>query len=199
MVTSSAGLGPDSGQRWQGPVAFVRVNYRPVLSSERATHTKISKFLNTISVERKKNWSRVPDGGLIPGQTGRLTVGSKISYFRVSTATGAVSYPTHSSLSSFLCARWLADRDGINLPARSSLLLTTLRLYCSEGRYRSFSSTEDCAVSPALRNTRKYEQLTQRNTDQGTRFHVPCCVTPYSLQVFLVSSQDYVDLNVLTA
>jgi hypothetical protein len=28
---------------------------------------------------RKKNWSLVPDGGLIPGQTSRLTVGHKIT------------------------------------------------------------------------------------------------------------------------
>jgi hypothetical protein len=28
---------------------------------------------------RKKNWSQVPDGRLTPGQTGRLTVGRKLT------------------------------------------------------------------------------------------------------------------------
>jgi hypothetical protein len=31
-------------------------------------------------MERRKNWSRVQDGGLIPGETGRLTVGCKITW-----------------------------------------------------------------------------------------------------------------------
>jgi hypothetical protein len=29
--------------------------------------------------KRKKNWSRVPDGRLTPKQTGRLTVGRKLT------------------------------------------------------------------------------------------------------------------------
>jgi hypothetical protein len=29
---------------------------------------------------RKKNWSQVPDGRLTPGQTGRLTVGRKLTH-----------------------------------------------------------------------------------------------------------------------
>jgi hypothetical protein len=29
--------------------------------------------------EKKKNWSRVPDGCLTPGQTGRLTVGRNMT------------------------------------------------------------------------------------------------------------------------
>jgi hypothetical protein len=32
-----------------------------------------------IPLVRKKNWSLVPDGGLIPGQTGRLTVGHNMT------------------------------------------------------------------------------------------------------------------------
>jgi hypothetical protein len=35
--------------------------------------------LNIISVERKKNWARLADGGLIQGQTGQLTVDRKIT------------------------------------------------------------------------------------------------------------------------
>jgi hypothetical protein len=34
---------------------------------------------------RKKNWSRVPDGSLTPGQTGRLTVGHKLTSTSTST------------------------------------------------------------------------------------------------------------------
>jgi hypothetical protein len=65
-------------QRWQGLIALVRVNYRPVFSSERASHTKKCKCLKIIPWKRKKNCPRVPNGGLIPGHTGRLTVGRKI-------------------------------------------------------------------------------------------------------------------------
>jgi hypothetical protein len=54
-------------------------NYRAVLSSERASHNKNSTFLKNIPWKRKKNWWWVPDGGLIPGQTGRLTVGRKVT------------------------------------------------------------------------------------------------------------------------
>jgi hypothetical protein len=35
-------------------------------------------FLKEIS-RRKKNWSQVPDGSVTPGQTGRLTVGRKLT------------------------------------------------------------------------------------------------------------------------
>jgi hypothetical protein len=55
-------------QSWQGPTALAWVNYRPILSSERALHTKSNHIcLRIISVERKKNCSQVPDGGLRPG------------------------------------------------------------------------------------------------------------------------------------
>jgi hypothetical protein len=64
----------------EGKVALAQVSYRPVLSSERALHTiKNRKYLKIMSMEGKKNFSWVPDGGLIPGQTGRLTVGRKIT------------------------------------------------------------------------------------------------------------------------
>jgi hypothetical protein len=43
-------------KRWQGPVALVRVNYRPVLFSERAPYIKNYKYLKITSVEGKKNW-----------------------------------------------------------------------------------------------------------------------------------------------
>jgi hypothetical protein len=55
------------------------VNYRPVLSSERALqNNKHADVLKEIS-RRKKNWSMVPDGRLKPRQTGRLTVGRKLT------------------------------------------------------------------------------------------------------------------------
>jgi hypothetical protein len=57
--------------------AIVQVNYRPILSSERALKITNPK-LKEIS-KRKKNWSRVPDWRLTPGQTGRLTVGRKLT------------------------------------------------------------------------------------------------------------------------
>jgi hypothetical protein len=63
-----------AGLRWREPE--VTVNYRPVLSSERALqNNKPADYLKKIS-RRKKNWSRVPDGCLTPRQAGRLTVGN---------------------------------------------------------------------------------------------------------------------------
>jgi hypothetical protein len=56
---------------WQGPKAIVRVNYRPILSSERAPHSKKP----TIVKKKKKIWSWAPDGSPTPKQTGRLFVG----------------------------------------------------------------------------------------------------------------------------
>jgi hypothetical protein len=53
------------------------VNYRPVLSSERALQK--TKPLSTGNFMAKKNWSQVPDGRLTPRQTGRLIVGRKLT------------------------------------------------------------------------------------------------------------------------
>jgi hypothetical protein len=60
MVLSQAGL------RWRGTKATV--NYRPNLSSVRALQNN-----------KPENWSRVPDGCLTPGRTGRLTVGRNLT------------------------------------------------------------------------------------------------------------------------
>jgi hypothetical protein len=43
-----------------------------------ATNLQYRKCLKEIP-RRKKNWSQVPDGRLAPGQTGRLTVGRKLT------------------------------------------------------------------------------------------------------------------------
>jgi hypothetical protein len=57
-------------QRWQGPVTLVRVNYRPVLSSERSLHkkNKNSDCPTVIQV-----WSWAPGGCHTPRPTGRLS------------------------------------------------------------------------------------------------------------------------------
>jgi hypothetical protein len=61
------------------PTSNCTVNYRPVLSSERALQKlQTRNCLKEISW-RKKNWSRVPDGRLTPRLTGRLTVGRKLT------------------------------------------------------------------------------------------------------------------------
>jgi hypothetical protein len=70
MVLSPTGL------RWREPVA--KVNYGPVLWSERALRNNKPTTVKKIS-RRKKNWSRVPDGCLTPRRTGRLTVGRKLT------------------------------------------------------------------------------------------------------------------------
>jgi hypothetical protein len=61
-----------SWMRWRGPAT--RVNYRPVLLQNNKSATVIKKMSR-----RKKNWSRVPDGGLTPRLTGRLTVGRNVT------------------------------------------------------------------------------------------------------------------------
>jgi hypothetical protein len=50
VVVSSAGLGPEND--CSGKEAIVRVNYRSILSSERAPHTKKPAIANT---EEKKS------------------------------------------------------------------------------------------------------------------------------------------------
>jgi hypothetical protein len=40
---------------------------------------KIRKCLTIISVDDKENWSSVPEGGKIPGETFRLSVGRKLT------------------------------------------------------------------------------------------------------------------------
>jgi hypothetical protein len=55
------------------------VNNRPVLSSERAPITADPK-LSKENLKEKEKLVRAPDGGLTPGQTGRLTEGFKITF-----------------------------------------------------------------------------------------------------------------------
>jgi hypothetical protein len=75
MAVSSAGLRPKNDCSGKVQKQFT-VNYRPVLSSERALqNNKPGKKIS----RRKKNWSRVPDGRLTPRKTGRLTVGHKLT------------------------------------------------------------------------------------------------------------------------
>jgi hypothetical protein len=52
---------------------------RPVLSSERKSRKKENKQQMS-SENLHGTWYRVPEGGLIPGETGRLTVGHKITF-----------------------------------------------------------------------------------------------------------------------
>jgi hypothetical protein len=52
---------------------------RPLVG-EGATKLQTRKCLKENS-RRKQNWSQVPDGRLTPGQTGRLTVGRKLTNY----------------------------------------------------------------------------------------------------------------------
>jgi hypothetical protein len=73
----SRGTQTRAGLRWRGPAATV--NYRPVLSSERALqNNKPANCLMKIS-RKNKDWSRVPDRCLTPRWTGRLTVSRNIT------------------------------------------------------------------------------------------------------------------------
>jgi hypothetical protein len=64
-----------------GPIQcfIMRINGTRPLVREGAANLQNRKCLNEIS-RRKKNWSQVPDGRLTPGQTGRLTVGRKLTH-----------------------------------------------------------------------------------------------------------------------
>jgi hypothetical protein len=56
---------------------YSKLQTRPLVR-EGATKLQTRNYLKEIS-RRKKNWSQVPDGRLTPGQTGRLTVGHKLT------------------------------------------------------------------------------------------------------------------------
>jgi hypothetical protein len=56
---------------------YSNLQARPLVR-EGATKLQTRNCLKEISW-RKKNWSQVPDGRLTPGQTGRLTVGVKLT------------------------------------------------------------------------------------------------------------------------
>jgi hypothetical protein len=56
-----------------------KLETRPLVWKVAPYRKRNHKYLKVISVEGKKSWSRVPDGGLVSGQTGRLTVGRTIT------------------------------------------------------------------------------------------------------------------------
>jgi hypothetical protein len=56
---------------------YSNLQTRPLVR-EGATKLQTRHCLKELS-KRKKNWSQVPDGRLTPGQTGRLTVGRKLT------------------------------------------------------------------------------------------------------------------------
>jgi hypothetical protein len=76
MVVSSAGLRPKSDCSGKAPEAIAQVNYRPILSSERVPHIKKPAIVRR---KTKKIWSWAPDGSPTPRQTGRPTVGRKLT------------------------------------------------------------------------------------------------------------------------
>jgi hypothetical protein len=77
MVVSSAGLGPKSDCSGKAQKQlYSKLHTRPIVR-EGATKLQTRRCLKEIR-RRKKNWSRVPDGRLTPGQTGRLTIGRKL-------------------------------------------------------------------------------------------------------------------------
>jgi hypothetical protein len=77
MAVSSAGLRSKSDCSGKAQKNCT-LNYTPVLSSER--EQKITnKQLSKGNFKEKINWSRVLDECLTPRQTGRLTVGRKLT------------------------------------------------------------------------------------------------------------------------
>jgi hypothetical protein len=75
---SSAGLRPKSDSSGMAQKQlYNNLQTRPLVR-EGTTKLQTRNCLKEIS-RRKKNWSQVPDGRLTPGQTGRLTVGRKLT------------------------------------------------------------------------------------------------------------------------
>jgi hypothetical protein len=72
----SRGTQTREGLRWQGQAATV--NYRPILSSERASQNNKPQ-LPKENFKKKEKLVMGPDCDLPPGETGRLTVGRKIT------------------------------------------------------------------------------------------------------------------------
>jgi hypothetical protein len=66
-------------QLWLGPVASVRVNTDPSSRQGGCHILKSCKYLRIFTMNMKEKLLRVPDDGLISRQTGRLTVGRKIT------------------------------------------------------------------------------------------------------------------------
>jgi hypothetical protein len=64
MIVSSVGLGFESDFS-EGPEVIVQVNYKPILSSERAPHIKKLAIVR----QETKIWSWAPDGDPTPRQT----------------------------------------------------------------------------------------------------------------------------------
>jgi hypothetical protein len=62
-----------------------------LLVREGAPHQQTSNCLKMIKERREKNWSRVPDGCLTPGGTGRLTAGRNITLTLILTLTLTLS------------------------------------------------------------------------------------------------------------
>jgi hypothetical protein len=79
MVTSLAELGPkgDSAGNVSSDCTC-KLQTRPLVK-EGASREENRKCLKIFSIEVKKKCSLFTDGDLIPGQTGRLTVGPKIT------------------------------------------------------------------------------------------------------------------------
>jgi hypothetical protein len=67
---ANCGLGTEARPR-----SNCTVNYRPVLSSERVPHIKKPAIVR----QKTRIWSWAPDGTPTPRQTGRLTVGRKLT------------------------------------------------------------------------------------------------------------------------
>jgi hypothetical protein len=72
------------------PATSCNLQTRPLVR-EGTTKLQTRNCLQEIS-RRTKNWSQVPDGRLTPGQTGRLTVGRKL------TATATANHKVTSTL-----------------------------------------------------------------------------------------------------
>jgi hypothetical protein len=118
-------------------------------------HLSIPLILQCVQSQDKKSWQFLRNNGIFSILWEYSGRSFKLSHSPPYNAERYSVYLYHKPLIRFH-GKVIVIAHKNSLPTRSSLLRTTLRLYFSEGRWRSFSSTEDFAVSCALCNTRKY-------------------------------------------
>jgi hypothetical protein len=104
---------------WQDPEAIVWVNYRSILSSERALYIKKPAIVK----QKTKIWSLAPDGSMTPRQTVWLTICHNLTSTSTTTSrtTGLWTVEDHTF------SRQSASCTGHALPPGRFLILISIR------------------------------------------------------------------------
>jgi hypothetical protein len=102
MAVSSVGLRPKSDCSGKSQKQlYSKLQTRPLVR-EGATILQSLNCLKEIS-RRKKNWPQVPDGRMTTGQTGRLTVGRKLTATALDKAKPGTEHIRGLNLAAVMC------------------------------------------------------------------------------------------------